>query len=213
MKNVILLIVVLLSFVMPSHICAQNKRIMLLNDYSDGVVVMKNKQKVKAKLNYDTANKKMMYLQNAEEMILLNNSQIDSVYISDRKFVSMLGIYLEVVDTEVDEVLIDWSFKNIYKGNRGAYGQVTQNKVESINTSYWTNNDYKNQSTAVYNQKNTNVYWFYIDNKPMRCRNLKDLLRIFPDKKDKINAFVKEKSIDFSKTTDAVLLIEYSMKN
>lgn len=198
------------SFTVPAE--AQSKRVMLLDEYSNGTVFMKNRQKVAAKLNYDTANKKMMYIQNNNEMILVNNAQIDSVVISNRKFVQLLGTYLEVVEVDDNEIFIDWSFKNIYKGKKGAYGQVTQTKVETINTSFWTNNEYKNESADVYEHKNNNTYWFFISNKAVKCRNIKDLIKLFPENNTEINDFVKNNNIDFSIANDAVKLIGFCLK-
>jgi len=190
---------------------AQKKRIMLFDDYNNGVVFMKNKQRVNSKLNYDTANKKIMYLQNGEEMILLNNAQIDSVKILDRIFIQLVGLYLEKIAVENGEIFIDWSNKNIYKGKKGAYGQVSQAKVETINTSHWTNNEYKNESVDVYETRNNNTYWFFENNIPVKCGGVKDLIKIFPQKSNDILDYVKINKIDFYKTSDAIKLIDFCL--
>lgn len=201
-----------ISLVNFNHIQAQSKRIMLFEEYGDGKVILKNKQEVVTKLNYDTANKKMMYLKDGVPMILMNDEQVDSVYIDNRRFISLHGLYLEVVAIDTKEVFIDWSIKERYKGNRGAYGQVTQNKVESINTAYWTNSEYKKQLVEVRELENSNNYWFFINDKPIKCKSIKDLIKVFPDRKNDILAFVNEKGIDFKNASDAVELIGYCLE-
>ncbi len=173
---------------------------------------MKNKAKTLAKLNYDTANKKMMYLQDNDEMILLNYNQVDTVYIADKKFIPLPAMYLEVVQTPKGEIFIDWTLKNKYRGNRGAYGQITQNKVETINTAHWTNNEYKIQTAEVFERENANVYWIYIDDKPVRCRNEKDLLKYFPNRKEEIKVFVKNEKLNFKNPADAIKIIGFCLQ-
>lgn len=201
-----------ISVVNINHIQSQSKRMMLFDDYVEGKVILKNRQEVATKLNYDTANKKMMYLQNGEQMILINIAQVDSVYIDDRKFISLYGFFLEVVELKQGDIFIDWTIKDRYKGNRGAYGQVTQNKVESINTAFWTNSEYQNQSVEVVERENSNSYWFYKDDKPLKCKNINDLIKIFPERRKDILAFVKENGIDFKRVSDAVELLGYCLE-
>ena len=60
---------------------------MLFENYNRGIVLMKNKSKTPAELNYDCGNQVMMFKSGAEEMILTNLSQVDTVYIGDSKFI------------------------------------------------------------------------------------------------------------------------------
>ena len=45
---------------------------MLFENYNRGIVLMKNKSKTPAELNYDCGNQVMMFKSGAEEMILTN---------------------------------------------------------------------------------------------------------------------------------------------
>ncbi len=206
------LIYFLITLLFTIQVQAQKKRMMLLDEYYEGIVLMKNKAKTSAKLNYDTANKKMMYMQDGNEMILLNNDQVDTVFISDRKFIPLHTVYLEVIQVNNESIFIDWFIKNKYRGNRGAYGQITQNKVETINTTHWTNSEYKIQNAEVFDRENANVYWFYINDQPVKCRNEKDLLKLFPNKNNEIKAFIKEQKINFKQVPNALQLIYFCLK-
>lgn len=211
MKKTIFLFAFMTLF-LATQLQAQKKRMMLFDEYLNGTVLMKNRAKTSAKLNYDTANKKMMYLQDDDEMILLNYNQVDTVYIADKKFIPLHTIYLEVVDTKNGEIFIDWLLKDKYRGNRGAYGQITQNKVETINTAHWTNNEYKIQTAEVVERENANVYWIYINDKPVKCRNEKDLLKYFPNKKEEMKAFAKKEKLNFKNSTDAIKIIDFCLQ-
>ncbi len=211
MNRIVTLLLLFSLLICLDSVSAQSKRMLLFEEYSSGKVIFKNRQKIDAKLNYDTANKKIMYLQNGEEMILLNNQQVDSVIISDRKFIALYGVYLEVIALDHSEVFIDWSLKERYKGNRGAYGQITQNKVETINPSYWTNQQYENKYVEIFERENNNNYWFYVDQKPVKCKNVNDLTSIFSTRKEEILLFAKQNSIDFNIAVDALKLINFCL--
>lgn len=212
MKKNIIFLLLGLAIMSGYKLNAQSKRILLLDEYTDGIVLMKNKSKISSKLNYDTANKKMMYMQNNQEMILVNPNQVDTVYIEDRKFIPVQLFFLEVIDAKNGTVLINWSLKQKYKGNKGAYGQITQNKVETINTSHWTNDEYKEQSTSVWERENSNEYWFNINDKAIKCKSTKDIIKQFPNHKEDINSFIKENKINFKNASDAIKLVDYCLK-
>ncbi|SEA23424.1 hypothetical protein SAMN05216365_12016 [Porphyromonadaceae bacterium NLAE-zl-C104] len=212
MKKYLILFISVLAFLsFSSPVQAQKKRMMLFNQYSNGTILMKNGTKISVGLNYDTANKKMMYLQNDEEMILLNDNQVDTVYVSGKKFIWLDNIYLEAIELQEGSVFIDWSLKNVYQGNKGAYGQITQNKVETINTAHWTNDEYKIQTAEVIAQKNANKYWFFKNGKLIKWKDEKSLLKHFPDHKDEIKTFIKEKKIDFKTVNDVLILLDYCL--
>ncbi len=203
-------LIFLISF--SNEIQAQKKRIMLFDEYSDGTVFMKKRAKTSAKLNYDAANKNMMYLQNKEEMILTNNDQVDTIYISGRKFIPLGTRYLEFVQLKNTPLFIDWSITRKYRGNRGAYGQITQNKVETINTAHWTNDEYKKQSAEVVDLENSNKYQFYHNDALINCKNEKDLFKHFPDKKEALRAYIKEEKLNFRKVPDVIRMIEFCLQ-
>lgn len=211
MKNLILLLSVL-TLVFAPQLHAQKKRMMLFEEYLNGTVLMKNRAKTSVKLNYDTANKKMMYLQDGNEMILLNNNQVDTIYISDKKFIPLPAMYLEVVQTPKGEIFIDWTLKNKYRGNRGAYGQITQNKVETINTAHWTNEEYKIQSAEVFELENANQYWFYVNDKFAKCKTEKDLFKLFPKEKEEISTLINNEKLNFKNPVDAIKIITFCLQ-
>ena len=76
-------------------ITAQEKRILLFENYEKGTVLFKNKTQTHASFNFDAANDKIMFMQGNEEMILTNINIIDTIYISSRKFIPIKNIYVE----------------------------------------------------------------------------------------------------------------------
>lgn len=190
---------------------AQQKRVFLFEEYTNGTVLLKNGAKVSALLNYDASNRKMMFKQDNMELILVNGDQIDTVYIDNRKFVPTENSFREVVSLENGMVFIDWSLKNSYRGYKGAYGQPSQAKVEVINTAELTHDIYENQYAEVYELKNENTYGFYHKGRFVICKNTKDVLKVFSGQKDSIQLYIKKEGINFNNQADALKLINYCL--
>lgn len=191
---------------------AQKKRMLLYNEYGRGIVLMKNGAEIQAELNYDTANKNMMYLQGGDEMILVNAHEVDTVYIGDGKFIPLNERFMEVVELANGKGFIDWALRLQHRGNRGAYGQITQNKVETINTAYWTHRKYKPETAEVLEMRNNNEYGFFRDGVPLQFKNEKELVRHFPNHGDAIRGFIKEKRVDFKKVNDVLEVLNYCLQ-
>ncbi len=190
---------------------AQKKRISLFEEYTKGTVLMKNGSKISALLNYDASSHEMLFKQNGTELILVNEDQIDTVYIGNRTFVPTGNRFSEVISLENGVVFIDWLLKNAYRGYKGAYGQISQAKVEVINTAELTNDLYENQSAEVYELENENIYGFYLNGRFVKCKKVKDILKVFSDRKDSIQLYIKKEGINFSKVADALKLIDYCL--
>lgn len=191
---------------------AQQKRIMLFEDYTQGTVLMKNKSRTTTLLNYDAANRLMMYRQNDEEMILSNNRQVDTIYISSRKFIPIGPVYLEAVSVQNGIIYINWLLKNINRGKKGAYGMPALGKVETVNTrEFRGGGTYDNEYLDIYQLVNSNEYWLLNSDKPVKCKNLKGLIKLFPEREAQIKDFVKKEKLDFTKAKDAIQVINYCL--
>lgn len=208
MKKIILFAAIF-SFTLSSS--AQKKRVLIFEKYIPGTVKMLNRTKIDVPLNYDASNKAMMFMNDNSEMILTNNEQVDSVIIGTHKFIYIKGVYLECVSLKNGVVYIDWSLKNINVGYKGSYGQITQSKVQNINPAYWRNEKYSEHDSEVHTTLNENRYLFFINGEMVECKNKKNLLNIFKDKKSQINSYIKERGLNFKNVDDALELIDYCL--
>lgn len=193
------------------NIFAQEKRILLFENYQKGTILLKNRYKTHTLLNFDAANDNIMFKQDNDEMILTNSNQIDTVYIGNRKFIPIRNIFLECIATKHGDVYIHWNLKNVYKGKRGAYGMITQTKVESINTAQMNYGYYENQYVDVYQLSNRNEYYLFNGDKPIVVKNEKQLLKSFPEQQNNIKEYIKKRGINFLDTKKVIELLEYCL--
>lgn len=208
-----LLITILCCLAASENANAQKKRQMLFENYSKGIVLMKNKSKTPAELNYDGGNQVMMFKNGKEEMILTNIPQVDTVYISDSKFIPTKSkdSFYELIQIPNGIIGINWLLKNASQGYKNAFGVTQQAKVETLNTSQLNNGIYENQYTEVYKLANQNEYCIFRDGKPLKFKNKKTLLKLFPDKQTQIEEFMKQQKTDMNNPKDVITLTNYCL--
>lgn len=173
---------------------------------------MKNGAKTNALLNYDGSNRKMKFKQQDEIMILTNTQAIDTVFIASHKFIPYSRNFLEVVEMPNGNLYINWSLRELYKGRQGAYGYANQSTTTtSINTSFYNKGYYKVENPDIMEEINDNDYWFFRTDKPVKFRNEKSLLKLFPGKEELIRSYIKEHNINMKNPEQVIELSNYCM--
>lgn len=189
------------------------KRLYLFDEFADGRVLFKNGSSTPAKLNYDAANREMTYYQAGELMVLGGTQQIDTVFIAGRKFIPAGRVFLEIQPLIRGELFINWKLKPVYRGKTGVYGVVTQSaSVRHINTNYLNHTSFERQTADVYSAASQNEYWIKLADKPVKFKDRKSLLKLFPAaKRPLIEAFMKEHGLDMKKTIDVMETVDYCL--
>ena len=69
----------------------------LFDSFTDGKALLKNKRFNQTKFNYNCVYQELHFLNNGEDMTMDNNSNIDTIYIDNRKFIPHLNRFLEYI--------------------------------------------------------------------------------------------------------------------
>ena len=166
-------------------------------------------------MNYDAVNDKMYFKQNDDLMELTNAAMIDSiVWAGKRSFVSLNQGFLEQIKLENGTAFIRWKIKNVNIGSAGAFGTVTQGKVETISVramGVFSATDAASNSADVYQQKNANEYYIRVDGNLERINNIKHAQKLFPAQKAAIQAFAKEHKINMKEPLSALEFLNYCL--
>lgn len=212
MRKYILFNLIFLAFTFNAY--TQKSRIYLFDDFTQGVVLMKNNSRISTFLNYDASNKQMLFMDKDEKMILTGLETIDSVFIGSRKFIpGRQEIFLEVIDVSNGTVYINWQLKQQIQGKRGAYGQTVQGSVETIDINMVKQQAgiEERKSAEVQSLKNQNEYWLRRDKKIVKFKDKKSLLKLFPEEEEEINDFIRKNKIDMKIIPNVVELIDYCL--
>ncbi len=171
------------------------------------------------KMNIDALGQKIFYYQGETLMELVNMNMVKSVEADGRSFIFKDGMLCEICENENGVILINWKFRNVNVGSRGAMGFTTQAKVEVLRTydldaAYTLQNfgryaEQDTYSTEVWKKKGDNTYFFSIEGTEYKVKKLKDLYKAFPDAAKQLKSFAKSNQLTMENAADAVRIIDY----
>ena len=210
-KRSILVLVLLLGAI---GILRAQSPIYLFTDFTDGSIALKNRTFVKTKYNYDTFHDKLLYMDGDQVMELTDYSDIVSVYIGDRTFVPLGGVLYEVVDLGDSPVvlMVKWHQKKNPIGKKGAYDQLNHASSSiSIDPEYYSVSLKERGGEQVFNTIVENSYGLLFDGKFKKFSDKRSLLKLFPDRKAEIEAFITENHLLFSQPDDVIAICKFAV--
>ncbi len=197
----------LVSFIV-SVACAQNEPVFIFKQFVHAKIHFKNRSITVVPMNYDAVNDKMYFQRDGQLMELMQLDRIDSVvWAKQFCFVCHDQKFLEKVPLKNGTAFIHWQVRSVNIGAIGAMGQVTQAKVERV----YSSESWRNHSADIYKQKNQNDYYLLLDGSLKKATTLKQILKLFPDHKADIEAFVEEKQIKMQIPQSVLDLLDYCL--
>ena len=190
---------------------AQESNGYYFKDFTNGQVLLKNKQFARGKFNYDFANRQMHFLNGNTDMIVDNLQDIDTIIIDKTRFVPYDGRFMEVMKGEKSVILIEKEVNTSERGKVGAMGVATHGSVQSIdvNARFQRVNGENNMDMTIYKDEVKNIYYIFIKREWKSFRNQATFLKLFPKKKQKsIKEIIKEQDVDFDNPVDVLKLWE-----
>jgi len=216
------LTVILISALTGISLLAQ-QRYYLFSEFKPGEILLKGYSRPERVLmNIDAMGQRIFYFQGETLMELTNASMIDTLKVNGMKFVMKEDLLCEQMAWQNDTVYVNWKFKNVNKGSKGALGATTQAKVEVLHSYEFTpatpfpvtdwhlySEDGDGSGVEVWQRKNDNTYFFYADGAEYKAKRLKDLYTAFPQQAPALKAYVKEKKYTMENAQEALTVIAY----
>ena len=191
-----------------SAACAQNDPVFIFKQFVHAKIHFKNRSITVVPMNYDAVNDKMYFKRDGQLMELMQLSAIDSVvWAKQFCFVHHEQKFLEKVSLKNGTAFIHWQVRNVNIGSIGALGQVTQAKVERV----YSSGNWRNQSADIYKLKNQNDYYLLLDGSLKKATTLKQILKLFPEHKADIEAFVEEQHTNMQMPLSVLELLDYCL--
>ena len=131
---------------------AQESNGYYFKDFTNGQVLLKNKQFARGKFNYDFANRQMHFLNGNTDMIVDNLQDIDTIIIDKTRFVPYDGRFMEIMKGEKSVILIEKEVNTSERGKVGAMGVATHGSVQAIdvNARFQRVNGENNMDMTIY---------------------------------------------------------------
>lgn len=209
-KKLILLFVFLPFFVMAQQ--TENLSHYVFPEFHRGVVLLKNGVRNNAMLNYNSLSEEMVFEENGQMLaigkVLL--PQIDTVFIADRKFIRQDDKFVEIrIDKPEIALYIEHKCRVTPPGKPAPYGGTSQTSSTTSYSSIMTEGrlydlklpgDYKITPYTVYRLKRNGKWQSF--------SNVGQLKKLYRDKKDMVDTYLKNNDFDIKKPENVVNAIK-----
>ena len=178
-------------------------------DFTNGQVLLKNKQFARGKFNYDFRNKQIHFLNGNTDMIVENLQDIDTIIIDKTRFIPYEGRFVEVMKEGKTALLIEKEVNTRERGKVGAMGMATHGSVQAIdvNARFQRVNGENNMDVTIYKDEIKNIYYIFIKRNWKSFRNQATFLKLFPKKQqESIKETIKTLDVDFDNPEDVLKL-------
>jgi len=173
---------------------------------------MKNGKENKALLNYNSLTEEMIFKDRGKTLALGSTEiqLIDTIFIKDRRFCTLNNAIVELIIQSNYDLFAENKCKALNKGQETAYGGKSQTAATS---SYGSINSggsvYNLNISEDYELKPYTHYWLRKNGNLKKFTSIRQLKKLYNDKKDLFKAYVKKNDVKFDNQESIVLLIEY----
>jgi len=209
MKRFLVALTALLGVILPASAQSQKQEAYLFPEFVKGHLAFANQSSADVELNFDTIRQALYYIRGNDVMELTNLQDVRTLTVGERTFVMHDGLLCEVYDLKGEKILVNWKFRNVNKGAKGALGSTTQNRVDVLWTSgsHATADDRTGEhSLDIWQIRCENTYFITVDGRDYRVRKVNDLYKAFPDVAPQLKAFARENKLLMTSAEDAFKL-------
>lgn len=181
----------------------------VFNEFNPGTVKMKSGETYSQILNYNILTNEMIFNNSGKYLAIASPENVDTIYISNRKFIPLNNKFYEVLVNSSMSLLLEFTSSISEPGTSIGYGGTSTTTASTSFKSFVN-------SGGAYDLKLPDgfkvvpgyVYWVLKNGQLEKVGSVKQLIKIFPDKKDIINDAVKKNDLKLSKREDIITLIK-----
>lgn len=185
--------------------------------FTKGVTRMKDGKTITSDLNYNMVDEILVTELNGTYRYAKDNSNIDTVYLSNKKLVPYGKIFYEVLVSGPVSLFLQNKSYFAPKGSNVGYGAKSQSvgatEFERMELNPGNNSNQWNVVNIDLPEnmevRPASVYWIRKNGAYEKFANEKQFLKIFPDQQEKLKTFIKQDKINFKKHEDLIRLVKY----
>lgn len=181
----------------------------VFNQFTPGIVKMKSGDASNQTLNYNIVTDEMIFDNNGTYMAIAQPENVDTVYIRERKFVTLNNKFYELLGSGKAPLLLEFTATIHEPGTPTGYGGTSNTTAASaLKSLISTSGAYSMKLPDGYTVIPGFAFLILKNGKLEKAGSEKQLIKIFPDKKDVIKDLVKKNNTNFSKREDIIALIK-----
>ncbi|WP_153797151.1 hypothetical protein [Foetidibacter luteolus] len=179
-----------------------------LDTFYSGTVFLKNGQKYKSLLNYNTLTHEMIFEQGGKRLAIADPVNVDTVIIEGRKFIPVNEEFYEVLTGTPIALCVQYICTVKPPGNVIGYGLSSDASANTdVSMMQHSNRSYYLKLPDDYKVTMRRQYFLYKSGQFLKANNLKQIEKVFPDKETLIKTYDKENNVNFSKPLEVAMLI------
>jgi hypothetical protein len=188
----------------------------VFEDFKNGMVLMKDGTSRGAVLNYNSLSEEMVFSEKGKKWAIADEEilRIDSIFIENRVFFLLNNKFVELLFNSDTEFYAEYRCNVQSPGRPTAYGGTSRS---TTSTSYGQ----LTYQTHIYELKLPDefevdpyiIYWLKKDGELHRILNLRQLNKIYSDKRNLIRDYQKENHVIFKQPETVVRFIEFLEEN
>lgn len=181
----------------------------LYKNFTEGLVLMKDREKQQARLNYSTLNNSIVFVQGEEIMELTGTEKVDTVFLNNKKFIAYKNKFYEVIGSDSALLLISYDGKlkplSATTEHEGTFKKST-NETSNTVTGTYVGQNYKGDFSIEI----TKQYYMLRKHKLYDINTEKKFMKVFGiDKEQMIKQYIEANQIDFKSINDLLKLIRH----
>jgi len=181
-------------------------------EFTQGTVLMKSGQQYGASLNYNTISEEMIFEDNGKKLAIGKEDveRVDTIYILKRKFFPLNGKFVELVCRSGFDLYAEYRCNVQYPGKPAAYGGTSETSSISTYSGIISGGTvYELKLPDDYKTKLYTNYWLKRGGELKKFANLKQLSKLYADRKDLFNEYVKTHAVDYDDQESLIQLISF----
>lgn len=182
----------------------------LFPGFTRGLVRMKTGENYNAVLNYNTVTENMVWEQDGKLLDLTNMKAVDTIFLQNRKFVPVNEVFYEVLVNAPISLFIQHKSDLVPAGSPSGYGGTSQTaSIKNLSSVSLKSGTYNLEIPSDYNINPSSVYWIRKSNTMFSFLNKRQFLKIFSEKNDEIEKFIKQNRLKTENRDDLIKLVNY----
>ena len=179
------------------------------DQFLPGNIKMKSGETYDRVLNYNIVTNEMIFENNGKYLAIANPENVDTVTINQRKFVYLNNKFYEIIFNSKTPLLLEYTATVKEPGTSTGYG-ITSNTASatSLKSLISQGGSYTLQLPEGYTVIPSYEYWILKNGQLEKAGNERQLIKIFPKKKDAVKNNVQKNQTDFSKREDIIMLVK-----
>lgn len=166
-------------------------------------------------LNYNAITQEMVFDNGGKKSAIAKDglTQIDTIYIKGRKFVPQGEQFMEVVHHSSWDLYAEYKCSVKEKGQNTGYGNSQTASVNSVSSLISNSAVYDLKLPSGYDLRPSVSYWLKTGDEMQEFDNVRQLKKLYKDKKDAANTYTKENKVDDDNLASIIKFIDFLESN